>query len=166
MAYTYGGNGSHHLFIDGVPSDGMSELRGPINTTLAGVLLLGGHPNADGPDGGYVDDVRIYGRVLSAEEIAELAVPGDPTDDPGPPIPVGIAIHEMVGLVRTASQEGSVIVSWASIPGMRYELLWASDLTSGFSVIASDLVATGTEMSFTHPQGNAPVGFYTVRIQK
>lgn len=82
VAYTYGGNGQHHLYIDGEPSDGMSELRGPIDTTLAGKLLLGGHPNGEGPDGGYVDDVRIYGRVLSEKEIAALAVKAPEWSEP------------------------------------------------------------------------------------
>jgi hypothetical protein len=34
---------------------------------------VGGHPGSIGPDGGVLDDVRIYNRALSAEEIAELA---------------------------------------------------------------------------------------------
>lgn len=78
VAYTYGGNGDHHLYFNGVPSDGMSELRGPVNTTPSGLLLLGGHPNNPGPNGGYLDDVRIYDRVLSAAEIADLALPAVP----------------------------------------------------------------------------------------
>ena len=80
VAYVYGGDGDHHLYIDGQPSDGMSELEGPISTVLSGALRLGGHPNSEGPDGGYVDDVRIYDRVLTAEEICILAMPGNATD--------------------------------------------------------------------------------------
>ncbi len=80
VAYAYGGGGNHHLYVDGQPSDGMSELDGPINTVLSGSLRLGGHPNSEGPDGGCVDDVRIYDRVLSAEEIRMLAMPGNAAD--------------------------------------------------------------------------------------
>ena len=80
VVYTYGGNGDHHLYVDGQPSDGMSELEGPVNTVLSDLLLLGGHPNGEGPAGGYLDDVRIYGRVLSGEEIAKLATPGKGAD--------------------------------------------------------------------------------------
>ena len=81
VAYTYGGNGTHHFYIDGVPSDGMNELgEDPLETVLSGLLRLGGHPGSTGPDGSYLDDVRIYDCVLSAEEIAVLAVPGNGGD--------------------------------------------------------------------------------------
>ncbi len=162
VAYTYAGDGAHHLFIDGQPSDGMSELWGPVDTLLSGLLLMGGHPEAPAMDGGYLDDVRIYGRVLSATEIAELAsVPVDP-----PPIADSPPIPEMNGIVRTTALDDGVEIRWASIPGKTYELLWASDLISGFSVIASNLVATGTEMSFVQPLlGAEPTGFYTIRIR-
>ena len=157
VAYTYEGNGEHHLFVDGQPADGMSELWGPVDTRLSGLLLMGGHPEAPAMDGGYLDDVRIYDRVLSAEEIAELA--SAPVDYP--PIP------EMNGIVRTTALDDGVEIRWASIPGKTYELLWASDLISGFSVIASNLVATGAEMSFTHQLfGAEPTGFYTIRIRE
>ena len=156
VAYTYAGDGAHHLFVDGLPADGMSELWGPVDTLLSGLLLMGGHPEAPAMDGGYLDDVRIYDRVLSATEIAELAsVPVE-----SPPIP------EMNGIVRTTALDDGVEIRWASIPGKTYELLWASDLISGFSVIASNLVATGTEMSFFQPLlGAEPTGFYTIRIR-
>ena len=157
VAYTYEGNGAHHLFVDGQPADGMSELWGPVDTRLSGLLLMGGHPEAPAMDGGYLDDVRIYDRVLSAAEIAELA--SAPVDYP--PIP------EMNGIVRTTALDDGVEIRWASIPGKTYELLWASDLISGFSVIASNLVATGAEMSFTHQLfGAEPTGFYTIRIRE
>jgi hypothetical protein len=73
VAYAYGGQGDHRLYLDGKPSNGMTELGGAVVTRLSGLLQLGGHPNAVGPDGGYVDDVRIYGRALEPAEIAELA---------------------------------------------------------------------------------------------
>jgi hypothetical protein len=72
-AYTYDGSGAHHLYINGLPNDGMSELGGPVSTLLSGVLLLGGQPGGEGPDGGYLDDVRIYDRALSQAEVAALA---------------------------------------------------------------------------------------------
>ena len=82
VAYTYGGNGSHHLYYNGVLSDGMSELWGPVNTLLSGTLRMGGHPNGEGPDGGYLDDVRIYDRPLSAREVAELAAMNSGEEEP------------------------------------------------------------------------------------
>lgn len=169
VAYTYGGNGDHHLYINGLPSDGMSELGGPINTILSGVLLLGGHPESIGPDGGYLDDVRIYDRALSPEEIVKLAVSYEgssvelPIDSSGE----SSFTPELNGIVKTTSRENGVEIRWASIPGKTYELLWTSDLNSGFSVIASDLLATGTEMSYIHLFAEkSPIGFFGIRIQK
>lgn len=72
VAYTYGGNGRHHLYIDGEPGDGMSELSGPIDTRLSGELRLGGTPNSIGPDNGYLDEVMVFDRELSAEEVQSL----------------------------------------------------------------------------------------------
>ncbi len=162
VAYTYGGNGDHHLYLDGEPSDGMSELGGPVNTILSGVLLLGGHPESIGPDGGYLDDVRIYGRALSPEEIAELAVaPVESLESSWPSF-----APEMNSIVKTSSREGGVEIRWASIPGKTYEILWAPDLNSGFSVIASGLVATGTEMVYLHVvPGDLQKGFFGIRVQ-
>lgn len=162
VAYTYGGNGDHHLYVNGVQSDGFSGLGGPIDTLLSGLLLLGGHEESIGPDGGYLDDVRVYRRVLSAEEIAELAVP-DPDDGSLPPVPFSAV---MSGVINTTSQDGSAHISWTGVPGKSYELLWATDLTSGFTVIASGLVATDGEMTYVHPLDGAPVGFYAVRLQE
>lgn len=82
VAYTYAGRGDHHLYFNGVLSDGMSELWGPVNTLLSGTLRMGGHPNGEGPDGGYLDDVRIYDRPLSAREVAELATVDSGEVDP------------------------------------------------------------------------------------
>jgi hypothetical protein len=101
VAYTYGGNGSHHLYYNGVLSDGMSELSGPVNTTLAGLLRLGGHPDNPGPDGGYLDDVRIYDRPLSAREIAELAGGRPPEEAPANDLVLHYAFNADDGATAT-----------------------------------------------------------------
>jgi hypothetical protein len=79
VAYTYDGS-SHRFYINGSPSSGMNELSGAINTTLSGLLMLGGHPqnlSSLGPDGGYLDEVMIFNRALSAEEVASLHAAND-----------------------------------------------------------------------------------------
>ncbi|HMO52321.1 MAG TPA: LamG domain-containing protein, partial [Kiritimatiellia bacterium] len=65
VVYTY--DGSHQFYINGNSSSGMNELWGPLNTTLSGVLMLGGHPQNGGslgPDGGYLDEVMVFNRAL------------------------------------------------------------------------------------------------------
>ena len=72
VAYTYGGQGRHHLYVNGQPSDGMNELQGALNTVLSGVLRLGAPPVSAGPDGGYLDEVMIFNRELTPAEVATL----------------------------------------------------------------------------------------------
>ena len=168
VAYTYGGNGDHHLYFNGEPSDGMSELWGPVNTLLSGVLRMGGHPGNPGPDGGYVDDVRIYGRVLSEKEIAELAVgsfgESDPREDSGSgETDSGEEIEfQMIG--RDAGVAGTMTIQWACEPGVAYDLYWTDDLTKGFTMIASGLVSDGAEMAYTNALAGARTGFYRVAL--
>ena len=170
VAYTYGGNGDHHLYFDGEPSDGMSELWGPVNTTLSGLLVLGGHPNGEGPDGGYVDDVRIYGRALSEKEIAELA--GRPSGGTEPGEGFGNSetnLDEEIEFQMIGSGEGleaTLTIRWACQPGVAYDLYWTDDLTRGFTLLASGLVSAGAEISFTNAMVGARTGFYRVALHK
>ncbi len=163
VAYTYGGNGDHHWYFNGVPSDGMSELWGPVDTLLSGVLRMGGHPDGQGLDGGYLDDVRIYDRALSAEEIAGLAIPDDEESvDPGEPEPP----PEFQCIAQGVDGQEEMILQWTSVPGHVYEVYWTEDLTKGFALVASDLVAEGTEMFYTNTLAGAWYGFYKVKIQE
>lgn len=197
LVYTYGGNGSHHLYVDGVPTDGMSELGGPIDTVLSGMLIIGGHPGAVGPNGGFLDEIRIYGRVLSGEEVKELAAAKDldrsiaaaPRVEPAPPAapvaqhssPVATvnegpnpetysqntnAVLEFNKIERSPVAEEAMVLQWASVPGRTYEVHWTDDLTKGFTIIASNLVATATEQSYTNVMGGARAAFYKVKIQE
>ena len=170
VAYTYGGNGDHHLYFDGVPSDGMSELWGPVSTLLSGQLRMGGHPDNPGPDGGYVDDVRIYDRVLSEKEIAELAVmhsgESDPREGSGnsePNLDEDIEF-QMIGSSDGAA--GALTIQWACEPGLAYDLYWTDDLTQGFMLIAAGLVSDGTEISYTNVVAGERIGFYRVALHK
>ena len=170
IAYTYGGNGDHHLYFDGVPSDGMSELWGPVSTLLSGQLRMGGHPDNPGPDGGYVDDVRIYDRVLSEKEIAELAVmhsgESDPREGSGnsePNLDEDIEF-QMIGSSDGAA--GALTIQWACEPGLAYDLYWTDDLTQGFMLIAAGLVSDGTEISYTNVVAGERIGFYRVALHK
>jgi hypothetical protein len=196
LAYTYEGNGRHHLYVDGELTDGMSELRGPLDTVCSGVLFIGGHPGSVGPNGGYLDEIRISGRALSAQEVKELAAakaPEAPSAMPPPPAPAPIPATTDLAKTEPGANGGQAIASaapepgkgpviqqfekgpepvetmvlqWASVPGRAYEVQWTDDLTKGFTVIASNLVATATEQSYTNVMGGARAAFYRVKIQE
>ena len=170
VAYTYGGNGDHHLYFNGEPSDGMSELWGPVNTLLSGVLRMGGHPGNPGPDGGYVDDVRIYGRVLSEKEIAELAVGSAGESEPGEGSGNSETnLYEDVEfqtIGRGVGVAGTMTILWACEPGVAYDLYWTDDLAKGFTMIASGLVSDGAEMAYTNALAGTRIGFYRVALHE
>lgn len=184
LAYTYGGNGSHHLYVDGVPTDGMSELQGQIDTVLSGTLIIGGTPGAAGPNGGFLDEVRIYGRALSAAEIRELAAVRNPIppakavtapaagsagairETPGVRAPAPPSPPEILNIAQGPIEEETMVLTWITIPGRIYEVQWTDDLTRPFAVIAANLVATGTEMAYTNLMRDARAAFYRVSIQE
>ena len=168
VAYTYAGNGEHHLFFNGKPSDGMNELWGPVNTALSGLLKLGTENLDLGPT--YVDDVRIYGRALSAAEIAELAVGSSGESDPregsgNSETNLNEDIEfQMIGSGDGAA--GALTIQWACEPGRAYDLYWTDDLTQGFMLIAAGLVSDGTEISYTNAVAGERIGFYRVALHK
>ena len=192
LAYVYEGNGRHHLYVDGVPTDGMSELRGALNTVPSGRLIIGGHPGSAGPNGGFLDDVRIYGRALAAEEIAELAARPETAApsateetraktpmaaEPKAPVPeseesrlsgemASSPALEMRQVKRGPEETDSMELQWVSIPGQAYEVEWTDDLSKEFTVIASNLIAAGEETSFTNRMSGARMGFYRVKRQE
>ena len=197
LAYVYEGEGRHHLYVDGKPTDGMSELHGRLDTILSGALIIGGHPGSVGPNGGFLDEVRIYGRALSATEIQELSAAKDPEPKvaPAPPAPALVpagaeltqtvpapegspasaaTLHsqteqqapELQKIEKGPAAAETMVLQWASVPGRAYEVQWTDDLTRAFTVIASNLVATGPELSYTNVMGGARAAFYRVKIQE
>ncbi|HMP77597.1 MAG TPA: LamG domain-containing protein [Kiritimatiellia bacterium] len=72
----YHGNGRFEYYVDGEPSPTRNEAPRPIQTRPGGRFLLGSY-SADihGLDG-RIDEVRVYGRALSPEDIAALYAQG------------------------------------------------------------------------------------------
>lgn len=76
-AFTYDGNGASglNIYIDGVLSNGTLPQNTLSGSILSGEpLLIGAIPGGGGalPMKGLIDDVRVYNRVLSADEIKRL----------------------------------------------------------------------------------------------
>jgi len=112
---------------------------------------------------GAIDDVRIYNRVLSAEEVADLAAPFE--FDPG--ISTGNTGEGPDGncefhiISNGEGSESSLTIQWVCVPGMLYDLYWTDNLITGFSIIASGLVSDGAEISVDIKAGER-TGFYKV----
>ena len=115
------------------------------------------------------DTVITCGAVQSNHCRLTLAAAGPAAreTDPSPALPTPLPVSgELLGVARSLAQDGSTAVTWACVPGETYELLWATNLMTGFTAIASDLVSSEDHMTFVHPLGDVPAGFYAIRIRR
>lgn len=78
LAFTYGGDGQYAYYINGERWHGYSELHGPIDTRPGGLFCIGCHsPGESHGLDGYIDEVRVYDRALTEEEVRTLFREGD-----------------------------------------------------------------------------------------
>lgn len=69
------------LYIDGVPQGSTSYLQSNINDVSESISIGGNYPSGGpNPDfyNGYIDDVHIYDRALSIEEVEQLYTVPEP----------------------------------------------------------------------------------------
>ena len=91
---------------------------------------------------GLIDDVRIYNRVLTDAEVAEIAAGVDVggANDVAPAAPTG---------VTATGAAGSVTVAWAASPtAWRYSVYRGTTSGGPYTQIATDLTTTSGN-SFT-----------------
>lgn len=69
--FTYDGQGGKKFYLDGIDATGISE-GGGFDTVLSGLLRIGPHDFSQHPFTGRIDEVRIYNRALSVDEVASL----------------------------------------------------------------------------------------------
>ena len=152
-------------------------------------LLIGATDHAYYPMDLYlncdIDELRIYDTALDDAAISALYHQGadalatrlgSSTGDDSPPLslaepapsPRSLADYtlEICDICTSVEINNGVVMRWSSLPGARYELLWSTNLEAGFTVIASNLVARGSEMTYTHDLRGAPVGYYSVKTRE
>ena len=141
MVFTYGGNGQYAYYIDGERWHGYSELQGPIDTRPGGMFCIGdNNPGvAHGLDG-YIDEVRVYDRTLTEEEVRALFLEG--ADLAGKPVSlVAKDVRKTVPSAETKSRErqipGSSSGAAAGASTSRQETISASTATVEHPVILS-----------------------------
>jgi hypothetical protein len=69
VAYTFDGR-THTLYLDGAAADSSSA---PPQTGAASIARLGNSPGGGEPFTGWLDDVRLFDRALTAPEVTRLA---------------------------------------------------------------------------------------------
>jgi len=144
--------GDLQFYIDG-QLDALSAVGGtPINTSTVNNVRIGASQGIAGRSlTGKMDDIRIYTRALSAEEINDLFAPLD--------IPL-----EITNIER--QENGSVVLSWSGSPG-EYSLEYTFDLSnpnwfelSDNEVIeAGETTGTSTDSSIATNPANTKI-FY------
>lgn len=72
VAYVYSGSNQHRWYIDGVEQLGLQETWQGLNTLLSGTIRLGSQEVSAHKFGGMLDEVYVYGRALSVDEIQTL----------------------------------------------------------------------------------------------
>jgi len=107
IAYVVDASGAR-LYVDGVSRSSLGWSGSPGAPSTTQPLQIGRYPNAPPPAffPGVVDDVRIYGRALSAAEALELYTNFGAVSDTTPPVISAIAV-----LGTTAS---SATVTWTT----------------------------------------------------
>ena len=148
--------GDLQFYIDG-QLDLLSAVGGtPINTSQANNVRIGASQGIAGRSlTGKMDDIRIYNRALSAEEIEELVTV------------VNIPL-EITSITRL--ENGNVAVDWSGPPG-EYFFEYSFDLTEGswLDISDSEIIEDGETSTtsidnFIAPnQANRKV-FYRVRL--
>jgi len=175
------------VYVDGaLAATGSYDM--PLQHNPEADLLIGSRDHAQYPMGpfmgGDLDEVKIFEGALTGTEIESLFL-GDqwkisnegPRDSDGDGVPDESEKRAgtnplnpnsclRIKSVVTSAVGDNVVVRWACVPGERYTLLWATDLVTGFSAIASNLVATGNDLAYTNMMAGAKTGYYMIQLQE
>lgn len=152
-AVTYDGS-TLNLYVNGRP-DGSGNRT--LNTTLnANGLTIGNRPGGAKWQG-QLDEVMVFGRALSAEEIAALAAIGSSNGGF-----CQTATRPNIAFARVGNQ---LKLEWPSQAGRIYQLQSATNLPpAAWSVEGSLLLGTGGLLGTNLPIGNEPVKFFRLRV--
>jgi hypothetical protein len=127
---TYKASERMELFVNGV-----NEVSQNISCTLGGhpdVFTIGWSPIWGRPFHGRIDQVRLYNRVLAPAEIRDVYA-----SEPGvlPDVPLRIRVSQ-------------VELGWETLPGITYQLLYSSELTTNRWVPVFSELLQGTGAVF------------------
>ena len=127
----------------------------------ANPLYIGSRADKFTPMNGFLDDVMLLNRAVSADEVAGLMAGGfSRTGGPGDPEPP--ADFAIVGVEVDAG--GSIRVDFRSQPGQTYVGEFSTDLINW--EVTVEEVASGGEMTIIRqPLPAAPTGFIRVRVK-
>ena len=163
VVYTYGGNGQHSIYVDGVSSPGHNELSGPINTVLSGEFRVGDFTPITGGDEvfAHFDEIRLYDRELSAQDVADLYEPVLPPAPPPPPAPWYVSMP--VGFVRTELAPSNFsFVSMPLVPfSQSLDNLFTNQLVAGDQVSGDTVFLWDVLQGYSSAYKSSALGIWT-----
>ena len=130
--------GAMRVYVDGVLSGSGTGPTG--SRSWPTQLRIGGLQPGSGYLNGVIDDVRLYDRVLAAEEIAE-------TFGPAPAAPTG--------LTATAESNGFITLDWSAVPSAdSYFVKRATTPGGAYSIVSAPVgthfIDTGVSYGTTY----------------
>jgi hypothetical protein len=182
-------NGTGRLYVDGVAD---ARPAWSTRTFLEGQLTsfsLGGIRRAAASHWftGTLDDVSVWSRALSPDEVAELAggtspldlgtgTPGDPDSDGDGSTDAQEALaatdpndaSDYLRAVDTQRTAAGVELSWASKAGKSYDVIYSPDMTSGTWQVIATVDATGDTSSYEDTDAGRTGledGYYAARVR-
>lgn len=136
-------SGSHVMYVDGVVV-GSSSMTGSISTNTSVPLTIGAwYSDGDGYSTSAIDDVRVYNRILSAQDVALLYALGTAKEGNASIASSGFSLGLSAGLMAHWTLDGST-TNWA---------------TNTFSDVSGNgFHATSTSMSTTSSPVTGRIG--------
>lgn len=160
------------LYINGTqegPNGGEPNLDVDLNA--ASDLWIGANPQAGGREwNGQIDDVAVWNRPLTADEVADIYEGGVANKSLGTLLGVTTAPAIFVTDVKFTAATKQVTLTWTSTPGTNYAISYTTDLKDWTGkVIASTPAAaagaTTTTYSFTAPAAADTAGRIFFRVE-
>ncbi|MEZ5325686.1 MAG: LamG-like jellyroll fold domain-containing protein [Verrucomicrobiales bacterium] len=158
IAGVYDGSASEaRIYLNGVLMD---THGGPTGIVRAGQVAGIGRNGTDEASffNGAIDDLAIWSRALTPEEVASLAA--------GAPILGGEEPTIDFRIADVARGQDGLVLTWASTPGATYEIQFNPTLSeAGWTAVQSGIAASAdASTSYTDASQNAATeGYYRVR---
>jgi len=167
LAVVYDGAGGFGMYIDGERVAQMNDtgsLKSTAGDTLIGTQLTDNSLNMHG----YVDDLRIYERTLSGDELKRLALKLVDSSEPPVGEPISIALGEPTPKVLVKGTQGNVTipVTTAGIldgQSLTITVKNSADAVQNFEVTGNLVQTNKLSLSITVP-ATAAAGSYSVEV--
>jgi len=162
------GGGSASLYLDGqvihASSNGVPAVLPPVSTFLLGA---GENSGTWTMEDGIIDEISIYGRPLSAAEVAALHAAGRSgkcaVELPAPVAVIGETVNGTLQILSPVVTDGRFSFSFQSSDGRSYIVEQKDDLSTSGWTLYTNLAGNGSLIEVNAPLTNVPQRYFRVR---